>query len=218
MRYQNKPLILLNLTLVLVMLTLVVSACDPGYFFLVKNRTGQTLTIYISVYTTPQERLFGTYIEGDVKPGAEIQSKDFIGPGSFSVEAKNTQGKLVYYKEFSNKEVWSTGGEVEVEILSGYPLLVQNRTEQSITIFLGVYTHKDKIYDKYNIGDIKPRTEIEHRTPQFEKYSIEAKNAQGEVVYSENFTWHELHDIDWKVVIPPLEKEPESSDNVTGDK
>ena len=39
------------------------------------------------------------------------------------------------------------------------------------------------------------------------KFLIEAKTKpkDGEVVYSERFTWQELHDMDWKVVILPLE-------------
>jgi hypothetical protein len=35
------------------------------------------------------------------------------------------------------------------------------------------------------------------------KYLIEAKTEDGEVVYSEEFTWQELDDMDWTIVIPP---------------
>jgi hypothetical protein len=35
------------------------------------------------------------------------------------------------------------------------------------------------------------------------KYLIEAKTNDGEVVYSEKFTWQELDNMDWKIVIPP---------------
>jgi hypothetical protein len=35
------------------------------------------------------------------------------------------------------------------------------------------------------------------------KYLIEAKTKDGEVVYSEEFTWQELDDMDWTIVIPP---------------
>ena len=36
-----------------------------------------------------------------------------------------------------------------------------------------------------------------------EKFLIEAKTSKGEVVYSEEFTWQELDDMDWTIVIPP---------------
>jgi hypothetical protein len=35
------------------------------------------------------------------------------------------------------------------------------------------------------------------------KYLVEAKTEDGEVVYSEEFTWQELDDMDWTIVIPP---------------
>jgi hypothetical protein len=35
------------------------------------------------------------------------------------------------------------------------------------------------------------------------RYLIEAKTKDGEVVYSEEFTWQELDDMDWTIVIPP---------------
>ena len=81
-----------------------------------------------------------------------------------------------------------------------YTLSVHNHTDQTLTIYLGHYPRGYVI----NIGDIEAGAEIRYETLFFDKYSIEAKNARGEVVYSDNFTWDELRDIDWKVVIPPL--------------
>jgi hypothetical protein len=36
-------------------------------------------------------------------------------------------------------------------------------------------------------------------------YLIEAKTSKDKVIYSERFTWQELHDMDWTIVIPPPE-------------
>ena len=38
--------------------------------------------------------------------------------------------------------------------------------------------------------------------PTSGKYLIEAKTKQGEDVYSKEFTWQELDDMDWTIVIP----------------
>jgi len=35
------------------------------------------------------------------------------------------------------------------------------------------------------------------------KYLVEAKEPLGKVIYSQEFTWQELHNMKWKIVIPP---------------
>jgi hypothetical protein len=48
------------------------------------------------------------------------------------------------------------------------------------------------------------------------KYLIEAKTEQGAILYSKDFTWNELDDMHWKIVILPLGNHSESSGNITG--
>ncbi|MFC2021808.1 hypothetical protein ACFLTR_01145 [Chloroflexota bacterium] len=88
------------------------------------------------------------------------------------------------------------------------PLCIHNQTNQTLSIFI------HEILE----GEVAPgaKLKVEGMPDIYWDYPIEAKNPQGEVVFSRVFKWEELHDMKWKVVIPPLEKGMESSDNVTG--
>ena len=80
-------------------------------------------------------------------------------------------------------------------------LKVDNQTDQKLVIFI----------DGYSQGYIQPGRITEIVTRAIDplniypdrKYLIEAKTEDGEVVYSEKFTWQELDDMDWTTVIPP---------------
>ena len=81
----------------------------------------------------------------------------------------------------------------------GYTVSVINNTNQSITVFFG--EHPGSYMTR--LGNIEPSKEIRQETIYYDRYSIEAKNTQGEVVYSKEFTFEEMEEMDWKVVIPP---------------
>ena len=88
------------------------------------------------------------------------------------------------------------------------PLKIENRTDMALTIYT------EGVYD----GQVEPNNSIKIKNLAGTKsyYLIEAKNSEGEVVYSRKLSITELHDADWKVVITPMQREPESSGNVSG--
>ena len=82
----------------------------------------------------------------------------------------------------------------------GVEICVDNRTDQTLSIFI------TELYEY----DVPPRKVVRFGTMEIsdpdlpwalDKYLIEAKTKQGEVVYSEEFTWQELDDMDWTIVI-----------------
>lgn len=79
---------------------------------------------------------------------------------------------------------------------------VDNRTDQTLDFFIDGFQHGDappgEITEVITIA-INPSNVY----TADEKFLIEAKTKRGEVVYSEEFTWQELDDMDWTVVIPP---------------
>jgi hypothetical protein len=74
------------------------------------------------------------------------------------------------------------------------PLQIENRTDKVITLYVqGV-----------KIRNIEPNSSIKVKNVGMtDYYLIEAKNSTGEIIYSRRFSLPELHDADWKVVIPP---------------
>jgi hypothetical protein len=83
-------------------------------------------------------------------------------------------------------------------------LKITNQTNQTLTI----------VIEGFKIGDVAPGKEIENKivmmmTMTDEKYHIEARDKEGNLVYSKKLTFKESHDIDWKITIPP------SSENCT---
>jgi hypothetical protein len=77
------------------------------------------------------------------------------------------------------------------------PLVLEfeNRTDQVLTIYV----------DGYRIDDVKPGETIERETVAAIglDYLIEARNANGEVVYSKVFTGREISKANYKIVISP---------------
>jgi hypothetical protein len=82
-------------------------------------------------------------------------------------------------------------------------LSVNNQTDQTVKFFISglpqVYVLPGEI-KKFGTMQIPPYSDV---APADQKYLIEAKTEDGEVVYSEEFTWQELDDMDWTIVIPP---------------
>ena len=98
----------------------------------------------------------------------------------------------------------------------GSLLAIDNQTNETLAIFI----------EKLHEVDIPPGEVLKFRTtliipspdfyPAEKKFPIEAKTKQGEMIYSENFTWQELDDMGWTIVIPPLHSGEGSCDNTTG--
>jgi hypothetical protein len=75
------------------------------------------------------------------------------------------------------------------------PLQIENQTDMVLIIYV----------QNVKIGEVEPNNSIKvKKLGATGYYLIEAGNNKGEVVYSREFSFNELHDADWKVVIPPL--------------
>ena len=89
------------------------------------------------------------------------------------------------------------------------PLKVKNETGQTLSIYV---VWQD---EAYYMGDVKPGEEIKNENPnilEFSSFPIEAKDAEGNVVYSRTFTMVEMtEELNYKVVITPQEITPPSS-------
>jgi hypothetical protein len=82
---------------------------------------------------------------------------------------------------------------------------INNQTDQTVGIFImGVYQNDVSPGEVRRIGTMEIWGDD---SPPWGDgnflYLIEAKTDDGEVVYSEEFTWQELDDMDWTIVIPP---------------
>jgi len=81
------------------------------------------------------------------------------------------------------------------------PLRIENQTDQTLSI----YVRWDG--QAYYVGDVAAGAEIKNSNRQilqFSSFPIEARDAQGNLVYSKTYTTVELIEkLDWKVVIPP---------------
>ena len=82
-----------------------------------------------------------------------------------------------------------------------FTLIVENQTEYELTIYV----------NDYEIGNVSPGAQIidKEMSLNIGKYHIEAKNMQGETVFSKTLTFEQMQRVDnkriWKAVIPPLE-------------
>ena len=84
-------------------------------------------------------------------------------------------------------------------------LRVENQSHSDVTIFV----NKDlqgsvnaKEHETFNTSSIPNRPDAPD-APVSGKYLIEAKTREGVLVYSKEFTWQELRDLKWTIVIPP---------------
>ncbi len=90
-----------------------------------------------------------------------------------------------------------------------FKLILENQTACELTIY--VNDHK--------VGNVSPGERMMDDIPiTITKFHIEGRNPQGEIVFSETLTREQMQKIEslvYKVVIPPLQKGIENSDNVT---
>ena len=88
----------------------------------------------------------------------------------------------------------------------GYPkpsmqLIIENQTKQELTIY----------YGEVKLGNVGSLETITGKNIDrlIGEYLIEAKNAQGVIVFSQIFTWETMQEMEggeiYKIIIPPLE-------------
>jgi hypothetical protein len=66
-----------------------------------------------------------------------------------------------------------------------------NRTNNSVMIFI------NGAFD----GSVDPMDEKTLEVIEFDEATFEARDSDGRVIYSETFTWEELKDAGWRIVI-----------------
>ena len=89
-------------------------------------------------------------------------------------------------------------------------ITVHNQTDNTLQIF-----HGGEVF----VGEAVPKGEITYQTDGiYSHYTVTAKDLDGNVVYSANFTRDDIVNKNYKydVYFPPKETETESSDNATG--
>jgi hypothetical protein len=95
MKYQqNGTLLIILMAMLVVVLLLLAVACEPELVLEVENQTEQALIIYND----------GRQI-GEVAPGETAKMDAGLDIGAF-IEARNSEGELVYSKEFTGSEPW----------------------------------------------------------------------------------------------------------------
>jgi hypothetical protein len=75
------------------------------------------------------------------------------------------------------------------------PVQIINQTDQNLTVFI----------NNQKIGDVKPNEKIKNKvlSATFREYVLEAKNFQGEVIFSKTYTFDQLsRDLNWIIIIP----------------
>ena len=80
---------------------------------------------------------------------------------------------------------------------------VENQSDSNITVLINgdlIGNVSPAAEKTFNIVEIPFSPDV-FEAP--EDYLIEAKTSKDEILYSERFTWQELHDMDWMIVIPP---------------
>ncbi len=81
-----------------------------------------------------------------------------------------------------------------------FELIVENQTQHDLTIYV----------NDYEIGNVSPGEQVKDTGLLWDtgKYHVEAKNIQGETIFSEILTREKMQRIEsrvYKVVIPPLQ-------------
>jgi len=110
MKYKRNAIFLLPGLLVLLCALLPVAvACEPALPLEVENKTNQVLTIYVNDFR-----------EFDVTPG-EIVKKRTVPMiyGKYIVKAKNSQGKVIYSRQFEFKELQEADWKVVIQPSQG---------------------------------------------------------------------------------------------------
>ncbi len=87
------------------------------------------------------------------------------------------------------------------------PIRIKNKTDQTLYISFS-YSYSDHVEADAKrdlMGAVKAGEELRPEIFPFPTFLIEAKDVQGNIVYSKEFSYKELEKTDWKLVIPPLE-------------
>lgn len=71
------------------------------------------------------------------------------------------------------------------------PVTYDNRTDTTVTVFVN---------GKRNLS-LDPMQKRTLEEIQFSEATFEARDMEGRVIYSESFTWEELEEADWHIVI-----------------
>ena len=82
------------------------------------------------------------------------------------------------------------------------PIKVKNETDLVLSVYVNYYRAYPPV--AYLIGEVAPGQEIENKNLQITKgkdYPIIAKDAQGKLVYSEEYSDSQLEKLHWKIVI-----------------
>jgi len=82
---------------------------------------------------------------------------------------------------------------------------IDNQSNVAISIYIQGVNHGEVlpgVTQEIGTLEIWPEPNQPGGTEDYQ-YLIEGKTKNGEVVYSEEFTWQEIDDIDWTIVIPP---------------
>jgi len=87
----------------LIVLLLFAVACEPDITIWVENRTDQALIIYND----------GIKI-GEVAPGETAKMDPVPGTGRYYIDARNSEGELVYTRELSGSQLRDLGGKVVI--------------------------------------------------------------------------------------------------------
>lgn len=179
----------------------------------IENQAGEVLIIYVLDKEV-----------GEVKPGAEIMSRNNLEPEelirtSFPIVAKNIQGEIVFSKTLTWEEMgfiqergypsnyYPHLGVFKIVIPSLFPI-VENQRNQDMTIDFFVYADKGYYSPGYE-GDVPAQTTMELiGTPLRERdllYRFEAMDPSGNVVVRYHYSFADLEKMGWKIVIPPYE-------------
>ena len=81
----------------------------------------------------------------------------------------------------------------------GHSVTYENRTDESIDFFI----------DGSFAASIDPQDERTFSKIEFDVATFEARDSTGELVYRKTFTWEELEEAGWRVVVEPSALGPE---------
>jgi len=87
----QKVLMIISLVILLVLL---LPACEPIAHIKIQNKTEQNLTIFINDINI-----------GDVAPGGEIRNRKEWVTERYKIEAKNSQGQTLYKQEITYEDM-----------------------------------------------------------------------------------------------------------------
>jgi hypothetical protein len=103
MTHRNSIVSLFALIALLIVLLLLALACEPALTYWVENRTDQALIIYNNSIKI-----------GEVAPGETAKMDPVPGMGRYWIDARNSEGELVYTRELSGSQLRDLGGKVVI--------------------------------------------------------------------------------------------------------